>query len=202
MKCFWTSLYFLYASLFLFCKVWRSLVFRVMSMSWFFSCRTLWCQGSSSDPTCQLSAACDPAAAGGFWRDSRRETERGRRGERVSETSSDHQLLPLYGFFRGLSTRLWETHTAFTVREIICKRLFPQSPRRAICRFTKRSQYRGTINVIVKSVKVLTNLNVFADFSLLMCSLLHVMMWTVHSREYFVYMQSVKVFPFSSALSF
>ncbi len=160
-----------------------------MSMSWFFSCRTLWCQGSSSDPTCQLSAACDPAAAGGFWRDSRRETERGRRGERVSETSSDHQLLPLYGVFGGYQ-HVSEKHTAFTVRGIICKRLFPQSPLRAICRFTKRSQYRGTINVIVKSVKVLTNLNVFADFCLLMCSLLHVMMWTVHSREYFVYLQS------------
>ncbi len=167
-----------------------SLVFRVMSIFWFFSCRTLWCQGSSSDPTCQLSAACDPTAAGGFWRDSRRAIERGRRRERVSETSSDHQLLPLYGVFGGLSTRLWETHTAFTVGWIICKRLFPQSPRRAICRFTKKSQYRVTINIIVKSVKVLTNLNLFADFCLLMCSLLHVMMWTVHSREYFVYMQS------------
>ncbi len=127
------------------------------------------------------------------WRILKRLSERN--WERQERRASEWNFLwssaapSLWGFW-GLSTRLWETHTAFTVRGIICKRLFPQSPRRAICRFTKRSQYRGTINVIVKSVKVLTNLNVFADFCLLMCSLLHVMMWTVHSREYFVYLQS------------
>lgn len=153
-KCFWNSLYFLYALDFYSAKYELDVFFRVMSISWFFSCRTLWCQGSSSDPTCQLSDACDPAAAGGFWRDSRREIERGRRGERVSEASSDHQLLPLYGVFRGYQ-HVSEKHTAFTVGWIICKRLFPH---RAICIFTKKSQYRGTINIIVKSVKVLTNL--------------------------------------------